>query len=149
MLKTNLYLIPEGCITCLSGIPEKAQIAIFLSREDDCPETQKMLRQILSAVNVDMETDCVICTLSPDAQAHYYNAISNGNVSKILVFGLSADNLSLHIKPGKYSRVFLDQIEWIFSDSLTKILEEKARGEKRLRIALWNALKPLFKIGNP
>ena len=144
MLKSNLYLIPENTFISTTQPPEEAHIAIFIGQEDNTPEAQNMLRQILSAVKVNMDSDCIVCVVSRNTESHYYNAISGRNVSKILTFGLSADNLSIHIKPKTYTKFYLDQKTWIFSDSLQSLLEEKEKGEKRKRGALWVALKDLF-----
>ncbi len=146
MFKSNLYFIPENTFASVTKAKPDAHVAVFVAHEDYLPEAKNMLQQILAAVKINIENDCILCTVSRDTKVHYYNAISGGNVSKILVFGLSTENLCLHIKTSLYTKISIDQRDWIFADSLGALLDEKAKGEKKKRVALWHGLKQLFEI---
>ncbi len=146
MLKSSLYYIPEETFTPVQKPSSTASVAVFLSQDDYTQESTELLSKILGAAHLNLEKDCFLCTLSPDTTAHYYKGMDLKNVSKIIVFGLSPDNLSIHIKSNLYTTFELDGKSWFFAHSLQQFVLEKQQGGKQKRLALWNVLKKLFNI---
>lgn len=122
----------------ISGGNEK-HILVVTSQDDDA-EMVAFLDKILSAVKIQLLTDCLILRgMDSSDFPSFSNLVVHNKVSKILVFGFKPSDLGLVFQTPQYFITEILDYKFLFVDNLSIIFKQVERKK-----ALWDNLQILF-----
>ena len=116
----------------------KKKVLVLTESHLDGPQ-HSLLKKILSAVDHDLDEDCLLKTLEPGYQYPLRDHLESGEVQKVLAFGISPESLGTQLSPSLYRLIQIEETRLVFASPLARIAENKE--EKQ---ALWAQMKHLF-----
>ena len=120
---------------------KKQQILVVLpAKYYEIDIYKKLLTKILASVKVDIEKDILVFALSSKTPFSLIHLAEKENCDKIIVFGVNLPQLGIHRLISKYQLTKMNHLSLILSDSFKDL---EADVSKKLKFALWNALKEL------
>jgi hypothetical protein len=122
----------------LSGANQKH--ILIVSSEDDDAEMVAFLEKILTAVKIQLPSDCLMLRGmdSSDFPA-FSNIVKEHKIQKILVFGFKPSDLGLVFQTPPYFITEILDYNFLFVDNLSVIFKQVERKK-----ALWDNLQILF-----
>lgn len=127
-----------------TGENEKGIIIVFTAEGDERDRLLNFLRQILKAVNLDMERDVALLNLTSGERVSLDRTLRQTGSSRAVLFGCMPAQLGLHFRATPYQLLHHRQKTYLFADDLGRIHQERQRGEKAMAGALWQALQNMF-----
>jgi hypothetical protein len=123
----------------LSGKHQKQILIVYLDEKN--PDMDAFLSKILSAVKIQLETDCLILKVEDVFNLPSFSLIKSLHTLKeVLVFGIKPKDLGLHFEAPQYLITEMSDHKFLFVDSLSVIFNTTERKK-----ALWECLQILFK----
>ncbi len=114
-------------LVVLVGVPRDSSLFQYLTK-------------IIAAVDLDIEKDVGLLTLTNDEAFSFSGLTGKMTIDKAVFFNVPPKRAGLNINYIKYQPLSLQNRRLLFADDLGTI-----QGSKELRLALWNALKAMFK----
>lgn len=136
----QLFSIQEGTesLKNAQGKGEK-HLLVLLKTEDDLPELQTLLTNILKAASFELTKDALLLKVTVQDGISLAAIYQEQEIQHILVFGLSPQNVGLNWTLPPYTPYVFDGKNYLFADELATLNTNKA-----LKGKLWNCLKTLF-----
>ena len=141
MLKTKIYKIETDNVALEETLRQegacKNQLLVIVNQSDITEENQKTLSQMLNAIKYNLEDSCMI-VLSKDQKMSINPFIKKYNIQKVLCFGIGPQAIGLQIVAGAYRLIVMEEINLVFSHSITDL-----NADKQKKIKLWNTIQGL------
>jgi len=97
------------------------------------------LKEILKAIKYDLEQDTLTYFLDIFDKFSVISKDLNDEIKEIILFGIEPTQLGLNFKAQLYRPFEHNGIQFLFTDKLSKIKENK-----QLKSALWKSLQEIF-----
>jgi len=111
---------------------------VVLNQSDWVEETQILLLKMLKAVKLE-DNQFQIVQVPSNESVTVQSLIKQTSKGKILIFGLSPQQVHTNIKASLYEPIQFETAKLLFSDSLGELIAKPA-----LKKPLWSALQTLF-----
>jgi hypothetical protein len=122
----------------LSGDNQKHILVV--SSEDDDVEMVAFLEKILTAVKIQLSTDCLMLRgMDSSDFPSFSNIVKENKIQKILVFGFKPSDLGLVFQAPQYFITEILDYHFLFVDNLSVIFKQVEKKK-----ALWDNLQILF-----
>ena len=105
---------------------------------------ETFLSNVLKAVQLDIEKDITLISLTPGETFSLSRLRKHLPVKKAIVFGPAPSAIGLQCPEQRYQLLSFRGMTCLFADELERIHQERQQGGKRLSTALWQSLKALF-----
>jgi hypothetical protein len=102
-------------------------------------ENKEFLSKILLAVNSDLLQDAAIWDVSISNTPHWAELLRKTNCNKAIFFGVSPEEMGLHIKIPQYALIKWQHCVYLLAGSLNEIREDKIKKSQ-----LWRELQLMF-----
>ncbi len=135
----DFYNIPEAIQAPDIQGTNKKNLIVLVDKQDSTTENLDKLRDILKAIDHDLEKDVLLAVVDSDAIISLSNLTSTHSAHQVISFGILPERLSLNIK-GSYNR-------WLNFETHGLLITyplEHVKTKKENKIQLWNALKSRF-----
>ncbi|MCB0704226.1 MAG: hypothetical protein KDC34_02910 [Saprospiraceae bacterium] len=103
---------------------------------------EEMVSNMIKALKLDLHEHIHVIVLTPSDRISLIRYCRDTAISKVLVFGLAPEQLSLHIKWPNYQVLELSGLQLLFGQTLEEVAQKK-----EIKIKLWNALQQMFPLG--
>ncbi len=123
----------------IAGKNTKKVLIVLADIQKDNPLFQ-YLTKIVAAVDLDIEKDVGLLILTNNDGFSFSKIVGKMTIETAIFFDVSPRRAGLNINYIKYQWLFIQNRHLLFADDLATIQDSKD-----LRMALWNALKSLFK----
>jgi len=107
-------------------------------------DLQSFLEKVLQAVGYQLYEDTASIQVTSDQKLSLTQVLRVHSCAHVLLFGLSPQNLGIHLELPKYVPVRHGVQHYMLADDLEAIYEERQKGGKKMSAALWNMLKQMF-----
>jgi hypothetical protein len=122
----------------LSG--DNGKYILIVTSEDDDAEMVTFLEKILTAVKIQLQTDCLILRgMDSSDFPSFSDIVKNHKIDKALVFGFKASDLGLVFQTPQYFITEILDYKFLFVDNLSIIFKQVEKKK-----ALWDNLQLLF-----
>lgn len=135
----KLYRVPEPAWQTGTGAYGKRILALVSADGQMAAEDAELLTKILSAVNIDLTRDALVCTLPLESGLKIFPVNNDQFPEKVLIFGPTPAQLGLKISIRLYEPFTFYRAAWLFSETLHTLQPDKDR-----KARLWKALKQVF-----
>lgn len=126
----------KNIISQCSGNTQKG---IFISYSTSDETMVDFLAKILSAVELDLQSDVLILRKTPNNDFSFSSFSQEINIQKVVLFGIPPQSIGLQINYQKYQPINRNNCLFLFADELATI-----SANQQLKKLLWNALKEIF-----
>jgi hypothetical protein len=99
-------------------------------------EPPELLKNILQAIQLEIDTDTCYMSVPSDQTVSLAHTFIDRKFTKVLVFGLTAQQLSVKIMSPKNQWLTFMGAQILFTDTIEALNEQK-----ELKLALWTKLK--------
>ncbi len=113
-------------------------LAIYFNKTND-PELEILLKNILSAVKLDIDKDIALLKTTPFERYSFNDIKQRLAIKDLLFFGIPPSNFGLNHAVKPYQPLKTDNLRLVLFDSL-----EKVSGDVKKKKALWGCLKELY-----
>ncbi len=140
ILDFQIFLAPDQKKEAFSIIgSNQNEICIVYSTEATQKDDLAFLEKILGAVKLSFDNDVVRLEVHQNENISFSKLKQSYSINKCIVFGISPQKLGLNFDCPKYQFIPFNGIQYLYSDSLEMIAQDK-----ELKAALWAALKTMF-----
>lgn len=122
----------------------REQVLVVYQVTADREDLEAFLGKILAAVQLDIERDIALLSITPGASFSLSRLRKQVPVEKAVFFGMEPGSAGLHCTCRLYAPLVFPDLTCVFADELETIMQERQQGGKRLSGALWQNLKELF-----
>ena len=135
------YDIAESALNEVAEIKgdEKSEVIVFVRKNDFQNEEQKLLSNIIGAVNLKQEP--LICALTSDSRIRTGQIESFSRFKYVLLFGLSLKDVSIHARIPLYNVYIIGEQKVVLSEGLDVL-----SGDQQKKRLLWNCMKEMFPV---
>lgn len=118
---------------------DKHTFIIYRKKSEQIVEIIAFLTKMLKAVQYNIETDVVLLGINENISVPFAQLKSDFFVKKIISFGVSKEQFSIHGNIRQYVPTKVGNYEFLLSDSLDVLMSHNAKKRQ-----LWGGLKQLF-----
>jgi len=138
----KLFVVPEAAdfAESCSG-PDNAWVLVVQKADEQSERLQSFLQKIMSAVQIDLQTDALTLTVTPEKAYSFAQLAQTREISKILLFGTPLVQLGLHFDLPSYWVAEVQGRQFLAVDELDTISQDTKR-----KAALWKCLQELFDV---
>lgn len=120
----------------LPEVEGEGAAGLLIVHQSATEEALELLQNILKAINLDMKKQSYRTIITAENALRFVSLPKKMNFDKVLVFGLSPNDLALHLRWDKYRLYQLSGYDFLFADSLDVLREQVA-----LKKQLWTAIQ--------
>ncbi len=115
-----------------------AKVFLFIKKEEWNLENENLLKKIMSAVKINLETDTNLLLLEAHQDAYVSDELNPQSNQYFFAFGLNAKRLGIQTRTLPYKWMQIDHLHILFSHTLTD-LQKNVNYKKQL----WAVLKEM------
>jgi len=146
-LDFDIYQFPENedIKKYIKGLNRKQILIIFNSSSKEEEELILYLQKILAAISIQLDEDTLYMNLPKEMKISISHLINSNGITKILLFGISPELLSLNIQIPPYAVFPFLEKKWLWADNLAEIFLERKQTNRPKAGALWTSLNIMHK----
>ena len=115
------------------------EILVVYSNENDDPVLEELLRNILSAANLDIENGIVFLKTTPQERYSFHEINEKLSLKDLLFFGIPPSNFGLNYIVKHYQPLSVKKWRMLLINSL-----EEVHTDVNKKKALWSCLKEMY-----
>ncbi|MEO6759284.1 MAG: hypothetical protein ABIO24_07500 [Saprospiraceae bacterium] len=136
----KIILAPDQSIFDLASGDFARQVLIISRSEPEAAvNNRNFLTKVLSAVQLSLDRDALFVELPVGQPVSLVMDVRRKKPQAVLVFGISAPQLGLHLHLSPYQPLDFQQMTLLFADALSDLEQDKEK-----KGLLWTALKTMF-----
>ena len=146
-LDFDIYQFPENehINSLIKGLNRQQFLIIYNSTIELEEELITYLQKILAAISIQLKEDTLFLNLPKEMKISISHLINSNGITKILLFGISPELLSLNIQIPPYAVFPFLEKKWLWADNLLDIFLERQQTNRPKAGALWTALNTMQK----
>ena len=134
-----LFNIPEKSILKIAHGNFARRVFVASLSEPDFPENTAFLEKVLKAAGMDLEKDTLFAEITEIEQYSFLPLVKEKQTEYVLVFGIPANHLGLHVNMPLYQPISFYTTTFLFADKLSTLV-----ADKNMKAKLWQSLQLLF-----
>ncbi|MDX1910615.1 MAG: hypothetical protein SFV22_03970 [Saprospiraceae bacterium] len=115
------------------------RIFIIIRKEADSGENRTFVTKVLAAAQLNLAQDTMLSEIPPGEARTIATDLREKKPMQVLVFGIPAEQLGLHLQTNPYQPLSFCGAQWLFADALSVIAPDKNK-----KTLLWGALQKMF-----
>ncbi len=136
----EVFVLPENKSELLikNNAPDAAILIVYFNEQNN-PELEVLLKNILSAVNLEINKDIILLKTTPQTKYSFSSLQQKLPVKDFLFFGIHPTNFGLNYSIAPYQPLIRNNLRILFSNSL-----EEVNNDVNKKKALWSSLKEMY-----